>query len=78
MGLAAAQRIGPRQAGHRRWSACRPPIPAKFPETVLAATGVEPIAPPQARALAGKPERFDRLPADRAAVKAYVTEFLAG
>ncbi len=50
---------------------------AKFPEAVLAATGVTPTAPRASLALADRPERFDRLPADVEAVKAYVREFAA-
>jgi len=49
--------------------------PAKFPEAVEAACGVTPLAPPGAAALAQLPERFDRLPANDAAVKAYIREF---
>jgi threonine synthase len=49
--------------------------PAKFPEAVLAATGQAPPMPAAAARLAGRPERFDRLPADGAAVKAYVRSF---
>ncbi|HWA60528.1 MAG TPA: threonine synthase, partial [Caulobacteraceae bacterium] len=50
---------------------------AKFPDEVLAATGVAPTAPAAARGLAEREERFDHLPADAAAVKAYVREFVA-
>lgn len=49
--------------------------PAKFPEAVLAATGAEPPVPASARGLAGKAERFDRLPADAEAIKAYIRAF---
>ncbi len=49
--------------------------PAKFPEAVEAATGLLPAVPAAARGLAGKSERFDRLPADADAIKAYVREF---
>ena len=51
--------------------------PAKFPETVFEATGVTPPAPVAARAIAQLPERFDHLPAQPEAVKAYVRAFLA-
>lgn len=44
---------------------------AKFPEAVAAATGQVPHAAAAAR-LEGLEERFDRLPADAEAVKAYV------
>ncbi|HEY5072709.1 MAG TPA: threonine synthase [Caulobacteraceae bacterium] len=46
--------------------------PAKFPEAVRAALGLEPPLPPRVRRLRGLPESFDRLPADVDAVKAYV------
>ncbi|HYG28274.1 MAG TPA: threonine synthase [Caulobacteraceae bacterium] len=49
--------------------------PAKFPEAVALAAGAIPTAPPHAKALAARPERFDRLPADGQAVKAYIREF---
>lgn len=52
--------------------------PAKFPETVEAATGETPVMPRAAAHLAGKPERFDRLPADADAIKAYVRAFAEG
>ena len=75
VGVAAARRIG----------AAHPETPlvvlstahaAKFPETVKAATGVEPVLPPQVLALRKKPERFERLPADVEAVKAVVREVM--
>jgi threonine synthase len=46
--------------------------PAKFPQAVRAATGQTPPAPPAAARLDGLTERFERLPADVEAVKAYV------
>jgi threonine synthase len=49
--------------------------PAKFPEAVEAACGRAPAIPQRSAALAGKPERFDRLPADQAAVMAYIRAF---
>ena len=75
VGLAAALRIG----------AARPETPlvvlstahpAKFPETVLAATGVEPQAPAQAQALIGRPERFERVANDPEAVKSVVRDVM--
>jgi threonine synthase len=48
---------------------------AKFPEAVHAATGETPKVPGAAQALAGRPERFDRLPADAEVVKDYVRAF---
>lgn len=52
--------------------------PAKFPETVQAATGETPVMPRNAAHLAGKAERFDRLPADADTIKAYVRAFAEG
>jgi threonine synthase len=49
--------------------------PAKFPEAVRAAAGVEPRLPLAAVGLDEKGERFDRLPADAEAVKAYLKTF---
>jgi threonine synthase len=49
--------------------------PAKFPEAVVAAAGEAPPAPAAAARVAALAERFDRLPADAVAVKAYVREF---
>jgi threonine synthase len=48
---------------------------AKFPEAVAAAAGETPVTPRKARALAAKPERFDRLPAEADTIKAYVRAF---
>jgi threonine synthase len=48
---------------------------AKFPEAVQAAAGVVPALPRGALDLAQRPERFDRLPNDADAVKAYVRAF---
>jgi threonine synthase len=52
-----------------------PAHPAKFPEAVRAAAGEAPPTPPAAARVAALPESFDRLPADAAAVKAYVRAF---
>jgi threonine synthase len=49
--------------------------PAKFPEAVNAATGAAVPRPEIVALQAQAPERFDRLPADSAAVKAFVREF---
>jgi threonine synthase len=46
--------------------------PAKFPQSVAAATGVTPRPPRAAAALAGLAEHFDSLAADADAVKDYV------
>ena len=48
---------------------------AKFPEAVLAACGQAPSVPRKAQSLAAKAERFEHLPADAAAIKAYVRAF---
>jgi threonine synthase len=52
--------------------------PAKFPEAVAGATGALAEPPAVVTRLARLEERFDRLPADAAAVKAYVRAFVAG
>jgi threonine synthase len=49
--------------------------PAKFPEAVLEAAGVEPRLPAAAIGLDKKTETFDRLPADAEAVKNYLRAF---
>ena len=49
--------------------------PAKFPEAVLAAAGVEPHLPAAAVGLDQKTEVFDRLPNQPDAVKAYLRDF---
>ncbi len=49
--------------------------PAKFPDAVRAAIGREPDAHDLAQSLATKVEHIDRLPADVAAVKAYIRAF---
>lgn len=71
--------------GLRRLGATRGPVvvmstahPAKFPETVKAVTGVAPPLPRGAEDLAYRPERYDRLPPEAAAVNAYVRDFSAG
>jgi threonine synthase len=52
--------------------------PAKFPEAVQAAAGVTPVLPPSVGDHSARPERFDRLPAEAEAVKAYVRAFAKG
>ena len=47
-------------------------------DTVAAATGETPVMPRTASHLAGKDERFDRLPADADTIKAYVMAFAEG
>jgi threonine synthase len=49
--------------------------PAKFPEDVAKASGVTPSLPRGVASLAGRPERFDRLPGDADTIKAYVRAF---
>ena len=51
--------------------------PAKFPEAVQAATGLEPSIHARARSLFDRDERIDHLPADAEAVKRYVRQFAA-
>jgi threonine synthase len=46
--------------------------PAKFPEAVRQATGIEAPLPPRLADLYERPERFTRLPADLQAVEAFV------
>jgi len=48
--------------------------PAKFPEAVEAASGKHPALPERFRDLASRPERFEVLPADQAAVAKFVIE----
>jgi threonine synthase len=74
VGLAAAARVGP--------AAPTTPVitlstahPAKFPETVREASGVEPRAPHAVHRIAERPERFDTLAADINAAKSYVRQF---
>jgi threonine synthase len=52
--------------------------PAKFPDDVAKATGVTPALPRGTASLAGRPERFDRLPGDAEVIKAYVRAFAEG
>ncbi len=46
--------------------------PAKFPDAVEAATGIRPPLPPRLAELMDKPEKYTTLPADLAAVEAYI------
>lgn len=67
-------------AAARRFEQCRPIVclgvahPAKFPESVNAAVGQDVARHPTLDALAGKPERYSRLPADVAAVRSFIAE----
>lgn len=49
--------------------------PAKFPEDVAKASGVAPVLPRGTASLAGREERFDRLPGEADTIKAYVRAF---
>jgi len=51
--------------------------PAKFPDAVERATGTRPALPDSLADLFERPERYDVLPADVAAVRAYVEEAVA-
>ena len=75
VGLAAARRIGP-ASPETPLVVLATAHPAKFPETVKAATGVEAAVPPQVLALRQKRERIQRLPADVEAVKSIVREVM--
>ena len=48
--------------------------PAKFPDAVEDATGEKPQIPPRLARLLDLPERYDTLPADLAAVQAYIDQ----
>jgi threonine synthase len=74
--VAAARRVGPANP-QTPLVALATAHPAKFPETVLAATGVAVPPSPQVQALQGKPDRYRRLPADLEAVKQVVREAMA-
>jgi threonine synthase len=74
VGLAAAYRLGLGK-GETPMVVLSTAHPAKFPEAVAAAAGVQPGLPRSAQGLAAKPERIDRLPADVQAVMAYVRDF---
>ena len=73
VGGAAAKRIGP-ASPDTPLVVLSTAHPAKFPETVKAATGTEPPLPPQVLALHKKRERIRRLPNDLEAVKSVVRE----
>ena len=51
--------------------------PAKFPETVAAATGMTAPEPQSVQRLAARPERFERIAADTEAAKAFIRAFTA-
>jgi len=72
--MAAARRIGPVRPGQPMITLSTA-HPAKFPEAVEAAAGVTPALPRMAADHSARPEKFDHLPADAEAVKAYVRAF---
>ncbi len=73
--VAAARRIGPADPA-TPLVALATAHPAKFPDTVRSATGVEPEMPGQVAALEGLEERFHRLPARTDAVKTIVRQVM--
>ena len=75
VGLAAAQRVGAARPS-QPMVVLSTAHPAKFPETVKAATGAEPPIPPQVLALRKKRERIQRVPNDLQAVKSVVREVM--
>jgi threonine synthase len=75
VGVAAAQRA---QDASQPLIVLSTAHPAKFPESVGKVTGVTPDLPRGVAALADRPERFDRLPADVDTITAYVRAFAEG
>jgi threonine synthase len=74
--VAAAKRVRARgKLGSTPLIALSTAHPAKFPEAVKAASGMEPGLPAAAAGIEGKPERFDRLPNDAETVTAYLKAF---
>ena len=74
VGLTAATRIGPANAATPLVTLSTA-HPAKFPEAVKAAAGVEAIEPHSVFRLAERPERMERIPADTEAAKAFIRAF---
>jgi threonine synthase len=72
--VAAARRIGPKRR-QTPLVVLSTAHPAKFPEAVRAATGVDVALPLSVQGLNKRPERMDRLPADLETIKAYVRDF---
>ena len=70
------------QKGEQKLLALKPNFKAFYTNDAnsqqLIATGETPVMPRTAAHLAGKPERFDRLPADAETIKAYVRAFAEG
>jgi threonine synthase len=48
--------------------------PAKFPEAVERATGLQPKLPPHLADLMGRPEKFTVLPNDQAGLEGFIRE----
>jgi threonine synthase len=74
VGLAAAARIGPVDPATPMVTLATA-HPAKFPEAVKAASGVEPPKPHNVFRLAGRAERFDVIAADVEAAKRHIRAF---
>jgi len=74
VGLAGAARA-PSAAGPAPVVVLSTAHPAKFPETVQQVTGAKPPSPRGADLLAGRAERFESIPADAEAAKAYIRQF---
>jgi threonine synthase len=72
VGLHAAERVRLDQTGPQVTMATA--HPAKFPDAVEAATGIRPRLPDRLADLFDRPERYDTLPVDRAAVSAHLME----
>nr|MBC8452178.1 threonine synthase [Rhodospirillaceae bacterium] len=51
--------------------------PAKFPDAVETATGVRPELPPHLADLHDRPEHFDVLPNDLAAIQAHIRQYIS-
>jgi threonine synthase len=74
--LAVARRAGPPDSGTPMVTLATA-HPAKFPEAVRAAAGVEPARPVSLRRIADLPERIQSIDADVAAAKAAILAFAA-
>jgi threonine synthase len=74
VGLAAGAQIGTAARGTPLVTLATA-HPAKFPETVKAATGTAPTKPHTVAALAGRAERYDTIPASLEAAKDFVRGF---
>ena len=74
VGIGAARRIrnGDPDVAERPVVCMATAHPAKFPDAVEQATGVRPALPEHLADLFDRPERYDVLPADAAAIQAHV------